>query len=85
MVSKTGIGLGGLITGIIIGAVISGFIYFLFFRNVPEIKIESCPVCTKPTVTPVEKLCPECPKCKMCPVCPMPPISLERPPSPLRL
>jgi hypothetical protein len=71
--------LRGVIVGFIIGLVVSSLIYFLLIRDISEIKIEACPECITPIVTPVEKLCPECPKCEICPVCPRCPKCLDRP------
>ena len=76
------INLRGVMVGFILGIITSLVIYFLFVRDVTEIKIEGCPVCLTPTVSPIEKLCPECPKCQMCTVCPRCPECLERPVSP---
>lgn len=77
--TKDGISLRGIIVGFILGVIVLSLIYFLLIRDVPKIKVEGCPVCVTPTVTPSEKLCPECPKCQMCPVCPRCPECVERP------
>lgn len=71
--------LRGVIVGFILGVVVSSLIYFLLSKNVPKIKIEACPECITPVISPVEKLCPECPKCETCPICPRCPKCLERP------
>lgn len=77
--TRDGISLGGVVVGFILGVIVLSLIYFLLIRDVTEIKIEGCPICLTPTISPVEKLCPECPKCESCPTCPRCPECVQRP------